>query len=177
MEPRRRRKEEARKQADVHSGGSSNPRTKMRRKRTRQSSDYIAFWAISAFLVLTTLLIVLIQRRGDPTDTVRSDSRSLLRSKLATILNHSQRKRRLEHRDVYDQAYRLAKDVNPLNLPFNEKPYHLTAEYGPGVKCSITALFMDPRLSTLPTGQPAWFALESVATFAPNACILIQTCE
>lgn len=178
MEPRRRRKEEARDQAEFHKEGSSNLRNKTRRKRTqRPSSTYVLFWAISTtLLVLTTLWIVQIQRWGNPTKKIVSDSRSLLRSTLASILDQRQRKRRLEHRDVYDQAYRLAKEENPLHLPFKKNPYHLTSEYGPGVKCNITALFMDPRLSTLPTGQPAWFALESLATFAPNACILIQTC-
>jgi hypothetical protein len=118
------------------------------------------------------ILIVLIQR---PNGLGFSDSQTFLRSKLLKIM--SNRQRRLKHQDEYDQAYRLAREEQLENLPFSEKPYQLTAEYGPGVKCNITVLFMDPRLSTLPPGRPAWFALESVATFTADACVLIQTCE
>ncbi len=42
-------------------------------------------------------------------------------------------------------------------------------------KCHVTVLFMDPRFPHFPRGHPAWFALESVGKFLPNACVLIQT--
>lgn len=42
-------------------------------------------------------------------------------------------------------------------------------------ECILTVIFMDPRLATAEPGDSAWFSLESVAAFIPDACVLLQT--
>jgi hypothetical protein len=92
------------------------------------------------------------------------------------------------HFPLYDQVYRLARD----NLSQDHSSSHadgeseqaLTTEaiigssYGSNVTdCSLTVLFMDPRLGdpSYGPGQAAWFALESVAALAEHACVLLLT--
>ena len=41
--------------------------------------------------------------------------------------------------------------------------------------CEITVVLMDPRIPLLQKGAPDFFALESVAAYLPNACVVIQT--
>jgi hypothetical protein len=42
--------------------------------------------------------------------------------------------------------------------------------------CDLTVVLMDPRLSDVLSFQDAlWYSLESVATYAPYACVLLQT--
>lgn len=41
--------------------------------------------------------------------------------------------------------------------------------------CELTVLIMDPRISSSRSGAPVYFALESVAAYLPNACVLMQT--
>ncbi len=42
-------------------------------------------------------------------------------------------------------------------------------------KCEITVVFMDPRLPSNKPGSPAYYSLESVAMYLPNACIVLHT--
>ena len=52
------------------------------------------------------------------------------------------------------------------------------ASYGEDVMhkgCELTVLIMDPRISSSRSGAPVYFALESVAAYLPNACVVIQT--
>jgi hypothetical protein len=41
--------------------------------------------------------------------------------------------------------------------------------------CKLTSILMEPRLSDLDFKEAAWYTLESLATFAPYSCLVIQT--
>ena len=41
--------------------------------------------------------------------------------------------------------------------------------------CNLTAILMDPRLPESTFDASAWFSLESLATYAPYSCVVIQT--
>jgi hypothetical protein len=41
--------------------------------------------------------------------------------------------------------------------------------------CNLTSILMEPRLPGLDFRDAAWYTLESLATFAPYTCLLIQT--
>jgi len=179
MEPRKRRKEDRRKHLNDQLDLSPKPQKKIRRKTKQQSWKRgvlkPSLVLLAKLFLVTTTLIVILQRRIS--NSIISDEGFLLRSKVTALLTHRRtRKHLLKHKDVYDQAYRLSNDDIPSNRSLSNKNYILKKEYGTNVDtCELTVLFMDPRLPTLGVGQPAWFALESVAAFAPNACILIQT--
>mmetsp|Transcript_8231 Transcript_8231/g.15505 ORF Transcript_8231/g.15505 Transcript_8231/m.15505 type:complete len:497 (-) Transcript_8231:8-1498(-) len=42
-------------------------------------------------------------------------------------------------------------------------------------KCPVTVVFVDANFPNRKSGDPSFFELESIATFLPNACIIIQT--
>jgi hypothetical protein len=94
------------------------------------------------------------------------------------------------HFPLYDRVYQLARDneessqgnkkihVNDEREPALTKEAILSSSYGSNVTaCSVTVLFMDPRIGdpSYGPGQAAWFALESVAAFAEHACVLLLT--
>jgi hypothetical protein len=93
-------------------------------------------------------------------------------------------KRNLE---LYDEVYKLKEERRkPPDLTewpeYERRPYQLGPTYGPSItECSVTIVFMDPRFGfpvyNYGPGQAAWFALESIGAFAPEACVLLQTCK
>ena len=85
---------------------------------------------------------------------------------------------RLEHVDIYNKVWQSAYR-NQNEVPSYERnPFTLLSTYGTEVMeqgCNLTVIFMDPRLATARTGEAAFFSLESVAAFLPDACVLLQT--
>jgi hypothetical protein len=88
---------------------------------------------------------------------------------------------------LYDSVYKLRTErlLPPDQTAWPEyerRPYELKSTYGSGVEaCDVTILFTDPRLGfpkyDYGPGQSMWFALESIGAFAPEACVLLQTCK
>jgi hypothetical protein len=93
------------------------------------------------------------------------------------------------YKKVYDKFHHGANgDVEDKNLNengvFNKQTLTLrdNFQYSYGeeimkgkVGCDITVLLMDPRLPILKNCASIWFTLESVATFLPDACVLLKT--
>jgi hypothetical protein len=88
---------------------------------------------------------------------------------------------------LYDSVYKLKTErllpPDQTDWPeYERRPYELKSTYGSGVQaCDVTVLFTDPRLGfpkyDYGPGQSMWFALESLGAFAPEACVLLQTCK
>ena len=41
--------------------------------------------------------------------------------------------------------------------------------------CSLSTVLMDPRMTVVDSQHPMWYSLESVATYAPYSCVVLQT--
>lgn len=88
---------------------------------------------------------------------------------------------------VYDEVYKLKMERRkPPDLTewpeYERHPYMIGPTYGPSItECKVTIVFMDPRFGfpvyKYGPGQAAWFALESIGAFAPEACVVLQTCK
>ena len=88
---------------------------------------------------------------------------------------------------LYTSVYNLATErllpPDQTEWPeYEKRPYELKSTYGPNIEaCEITVVFTDPRLGfpkyDYGPGQSMWFALESIGAFAPEACVLLQTCK
>lgn len=84
------------------------------------------------------------------------------------------------YRDVYDEFNRIRGNAIIYEEYFTN---HTTdrislSTYGPNILqygCNITVQIMDPRISTSHRGAPAFFTLESVGAFIPDACVVITT--
>lgn len=84
----------------------------------------------------------------------------------------------LEHVDIYNAVWQSAYRNQSEFPSYERNPFALVSTYGTEVMnqgCNLTVIFMDPRLATAGTGEAAWFSLESVAAFLPDACVLLQT--
>jgi hypothetical protein len=89
--------------------------------------------------------------------------------------------------ELYDEVYKLREESRkPPDLTewpeYERRPYELGPTYGPSItECNVTIVFMDPRfgfpVDNYGPGRAAWFALESIGAFAPEACVLLQTCK
>jgi hypothetical protein len=87
----------------------------------------------------------------------------------------------LQYMDLYEAVYEKRNTSSLLNhqvedgdMTYNHQLRSDT--YGDAVtQCNLTVVFVDPRLPNLGPSSPAWFTLESVGAFAPDACVLIQT--
>lgn len=93
------------------------------------------------------------------------------------LLSHSRQRVELRYREIYDHAYGKKEDDRAQHddellehVDFlSTNSYSLT-------QCSLTVVFMDPRIANAGHGQPVWFTLESVALHTdPETCFLIQT--
>lgn len=67
------------------------------------------------------------------------------------------------------ESYKNARTLNFSLFDAYSSPDVL--KYG----CNLTSILMDPRLPGLDFRDAAWYTLESLATFAPYTCLLIQT--
>ena len=84
--------------------------------------------------------------------------------------------------DAYHTGVGLRGSVNQNNMGLNTRRNETIkldlSSYGDDIMkkgCELTVLIMDPRISSYRSGAPVYFALESVAAYLPNACVLIQT--
>eukprot|EP00590_Aulacoseira_subarctica_P008175 CAMPEP_0172435820 /NCGR_PEP_ID=MMETSP1064-20121228/71396_1 /TAXON_ID=202472 /ORGANISM="Aulacoseira subarctica , Strain CCAP 1002/5" /LENGTH=579 /DNA_ID=CAMNT_0013184183 /DNA_START=139 /DNA_END=1875 /DNA_ORIENTATION=- len=41
--------------------------------------------------------------------------------------------------------------------------------------CTLSTVLMDPRMTQVDSQHPMWYTLESVATYAPYSCVILQT--
>lgn len=84
---------------------------------------------------------------------------------------------------VYRSAYEKYQNIRTTPMNYEQYIFMNTTSislstYGDHILkggCNLTVQIMDPRISTLHPGGPAFFALESVATFLPKACVVITT--
>lgn len=89
--------------------------------------------------------------------------------------------------ELYNEVYKLKKErrrqPDLTEWPeYERRSYHLGPLYRSSItECNVTIVFMDPRFGfpvyNYGPGQAAWFALESIGAFAPEACVVLQTCK
>jgi hypothetical protein len=181
LEPRRRRLPltaldnvaTSSQESNVGSGEKRrNGKTKKRRRRRAKSCGKFRRRGV-LWTVLSVMLVALLWRTG-PSQSI---SESWLTRGWFTIT--STREYHLEHGHFYDAVRHSATNGTQDDVPFQEKhPFTLTSTYGTRIMeqgCNLTVVFMDPRLATATSNEAAWFSLESVAAFCPDACILLQT--
>lgn len=158
---------------------SKNEKVKVKRKRRRKGNAK-SRRLVGMSVVLSTVLIAFIWTldfhfRGP-------ESINLLKRCLRLEFWRNNPLIHLEHRHLYD-AVRHSLSANGTQdtvIPstYGKRSSSLSSLYGSKVMelgCNLTVVFMDPRLATAGPGEAAWFSLESVAAFLPDACILLQT--
>lgn len=151
-----------------------NGKVKKRRRRRAKSCSKFRRRGVQ-WTVLAAMLVTLLWRNRQE----QSTSASWLRGGWFSIT--STHEYRLEHRHFYDAVRHSATNAtqDDVDVPFQEKhPFTLTSTYGTRITeqgCNLTVVFMDPRLATATSNEAAWFSLESVAAFCPDACVLLQT--
>jgi len=85
------------------------------------------------------------------------------------------------YQDVYD-AFQKSKHGDDAEADSGDERWQINhfaslTTYGDEIRCSMTVVMVDPHIPTLKTGAPSLFTLESVAAFAPKACVVIQTAK
>lgn len=84
-----------------------------------------------------------------------------------------------QHMLLYERTYNQGRLHQSATSSVSQikRPRHVLSHTYGVTHCPVTILFMDPRIGDPNHGshEPAWFALESAAAFAPDACILLMT--
>jgi hypothetical protein len=148
---------------------------RQRRQDERRASLVMMGWRVIAYLAVTGVLIFIARITVMRTSTLASgiDERIHIHLTLYDSVYNNQIVRDKKDRHTVNDDTTAWLDIDNKNIPST-----LGSVYGPNVTaCPVTVLFMDPRLGdpSYGPGRPAWFALESVAAFSHDACVLLLT--
>jgi hypothetical protein len=117
--------------------------------------------------ILGSVITVWILRRILVPSSVRHHHRPRVDARVANHIKH------------YEAVYRGSKTTDGVDV--QRKFQNLGPTYGANItSCDLTVLFMDARIGdpSYSSSGPAWFALESLAAYAPkddSTCVLLLT--
>ena len=155
-----------------------NRKVRKRRKRQRRAGARRCnlLWAV----ISAALVVSLWKTRRKLVLSFEPGHISLRKGTLRAIIGSdvSSIPEQLEHGALYDAVRQSSSRHDEAAPSYEKHAFNLTSSYGTDVTkegCNLTVVFMDPRLATAGQGDSAWFSLESVAAFSPDACILLQT--
>lgn len=151
-------------------------KTKARQIKFKTLIKYIKYFLGIVLIVYVCMMVISLEAHGHASDVPLPTLQDLIPTKL----NHFDYKYSYELFHSHDNADEAMQEqwetshfplMNDYSGDFSPNVYKANS----GKPCPVTVVFLDANLPNLKSGDPSLFQLESIATFLPDACVIIQT--